>query len=70
MVEVIDNDFKEVVDKIKDEIRTTNIKTMQQVNNNLKLMKRFYNEYKNCDEKVPQVVAHLPWRYNIAIWEN
>ena len=35
MLEVIDNDFKEVVDKIKDEIRTTNIKTMQQVNCNL-----------------------------------
>ena len=38
MLEVIDNDFKEVVDKIKDEIRTTNIKTMQQVNCNLIMM--------------------------------
>ena len=37
---------------------------------NLKRMKRFYNEYKDCGEKVPQVVALLPWGHNMLLIEK
>ena len=32
---MIENDFKNIINKIKEEIRTTQIKTMQEVNSNL-----------------------------------
>lgn len=36
---------------------------------NLKRMKRFYKEYKD-DEKMPQLVAHLPWGHNVLLFEK
>lgn len=35
MLTIIEENFKEEIDKIKNEIKTTNIKIMQQVNSNL-----------------------------------
>ena len=113
MITVIEEDIKEEINKIKNEIKTTNIKIMQQVNSNLimmyfrigkileenskygnifiknvshsikiaypnikgfsdrnlKYMKRFYNEYKD-NEKVQQLVAHLPWGDNVLLFEK
>ena len=113
MIKIMEENFKVEIDKIKNEIKTTNIKIMQQINSNLimmyfrigkileenskygnrfiinvshsiklnypnikgfsdrnlKRMKRFYNEYKD-DEKVQQLVAHLPWRHNVLLFEK
>ena len=38
MITVIEEDIKEEINKIKNEIKTTNIKIMQQVNSNLIMM--------------------------------
>lgn len=66
MVEVIDkNSFiKNVAESIKLEYPT--LKGFSE--RNLKRMKRFYNEYKLYDEKVPQVVAQLPWGHNAVLF--
>ena len=37
---------------------------------NLKRMKRFYLEYRDLGEKVPQAVAQLPWGHNILLFEK
>ena len=38
MLTIIEENFKEEIDKIKNEIKTTNIKIIQQVNSNLIMM--------------------------------
>ena len=115
MIETIDrNSFISIVNDIKKDIKSTQIKTFQQANSNLinlyfrigkrleenskygnsfiknvaesikneypnlkgfsernlKRMKRFYSEYKMYDEKVPQVVAQLPWGHNAVLFEK
>lgn len=111
--EKINEEFKIILSDIKNEIKNTQINTIQLVNKNLimmyfrigkilndnskygnkfieniakairleypnikgfstrnlKYMKKFYNEYKN-DEKVQQLVAHLPWGHNILLIEK
>ena len=111
--EKISESFKHVVASIKNEIKTTQTNTVQQVNKNLimmyfrigkilaenskygnsfiknvssaikleypnlkgfsdrnlKYMKKFYIEY-NDNEKVQQLVAHLPWGHNILLMEK
>lgn len=111
--EKINEEFKIILSNIKDEIKNTQINTIQIVNKNLimmyfrigkilydnskygnsfieniakaikleypnikgfsprnlKYMKKFYIEYKN-DEKVQQLVAHLPWGHNILLIEK
>ena len=37
---------------------------------NLKYMKRFYKEYKEENQKVQQLVAHLPWGHNVVLMEK
>ena len=34
---------------------------------NQKRMKKFYSEYKSGNQKVPQLVAQLPWGHNIVL---
>ncbi len=38
MIKIMEENFKVEIDKIKNEIKTTNIKTIQQVNSNLIMM--------------------------------
>lgn len=110
---ISNNNFKEIISRIKNDVRKTQLKTMSQANSNLimlyfrigkilsenskygnsfikntsielnmafpnikgfsernlKRMKRFYNEYKSF-EKMPQVVAQLPWGHNIMLFEK
>ena len=114
MVEAIETDFKNIIADIKNEIKITQIRTVQQANSNLimlyfrigkileenskygnnfiknvatelkleypslegfsdrnlKRMKRFYNEYKEYGEKVPQAVAQIPQGHNILLFEK
>ena len=63
--EKLDKKFINIVNEIKNEIKTTQIKVTISVRN-LKYMKKFYLEYKD-DELVQRVVAQLPWGHNIVL---